>query len=67
MIVKVGQYPTISTSNTAYIIGTTDGGTSWDIQYRGDIGLYCINAIDNNTCYAGGADPEWVFCFFKDN
>ncbi|MBK6507415.1 MAG: hypothetical protein IPG02_17645 [Ignavibacteria bacterium] len=23
------------TSDTAYIIGTTDGGTRWDIQYRG--------------------------------
>jgi len=53
------------TSNTAYIIGTTDGGTSWDIQYRGDIGLYCINAIDNNTCYAGGADTNGFSVFLK--
>ena len=53
------------TSDTAYIIGTTDGGTSWNIQYRGDIGLYCINAIDNNTCYAGGADTNGFSVFLK--
>jgi len=53
------------TSDTAYIIGTSNGGATWNIQFRGDIGLYCMSAIDNNICYAGGADTNGFSIFLK--
>jgi len=53
------------TSDTAYILGTTNGGTNWSVQFRGDIGLYCMDAIDKNICYAGGADTNGFSVFLK--
>ena len=54
-----------STSDTAYIIHTTNGGMNWHIQFRGDVGLYCIDALDDNICYAGGADTSGFAIFLK--
>ena len=54
-----------STSDTAYIIQTTNGGMNWHIQFRGDVGLYCIDALDDNICYAGGADTSGFAIFLK--
>ena len=54
-----------STSDTAYIIHTTNGGINWHIQFRGDVGLYCIDVLDDNTCYAGGADTSGFALFLR--
>ena len=54
-----------STSDTSYIIHTTNGGINWHIQFRGDVGLYCIDALDDNICYAGGSDTSGFAVFLK--
>ncbi|MBX7042391.1 MAG: T9SS type A sorting domain-containing protein [Ignavibacteria bacterium] len=54
-----------STSDTAYIIHTTNGGVDWHIQFRGNVGLYCIDVLGDNICYAGGADTSGFALFLR--
>lgn len=54
-----------SITDTAYIIASTDGGTTWVIQFRGNIGLQSLDAINATICYAGGVDENGDALFIK--
>ena len=54
-----------SLTDTAYILGTTNGGTNWYVQFKGNIGLQSMDAINENICYAGGVDANGDALFIK--
>lgn len=47
-----------SSQDTSYVINTTNGGNSWNIQLRFGIGFFeAFTMIDANTGYVGGYSP----------
>jgi len=54
-----------SLTDTAYILNSTNGGTNWNVQYRGNIGIQSMDAINTNICYAGGVDTNGDALFLK--
>jgi photosystem II stability/assembly factor-like uncharacterized protein len=52
-----------SSSDTGYIMKTTDGGTNWFVQYRPIMNFNTVQFINSNTGYAGGGDG--LAKFFK--
>src|SRR5258706_8423986 len=42
--------------DTAYIMNTTNGGTNWNIQFRGALSFNAICIINDTLGYAGGSN-----------
>jgi len=47
----------LNSSDSGYIMKTTDGGSSWNIQLKGIVSFNVIQFVDDNTGYAGAVDP----------
>jgi photosystem II stability/assembly factor-like uncharacterized protein len=54
-----------STTDTGYILSTTNGGTNWIKQHQGNYALYHVNVIDDQLAYAGGTQAGGSSLFLK--
>jgi photosystem II stability/assembly factor-like uncharacterized protein len=44
-----------SSSDTAYILKTIDGGSNWNIEFSANFTFYCLDVINDQIAYAGGS------------